>query len=104
MNPSPIGALAAQLRHLGMTADQLDRVLATFNVASQALAEQEDQCVERLLLGAPAHPPFNRQLAQKSFEIFTRRCLHFPRPHKIRQPPGPLAVGLLGAPRVVLNA
>jgi sulfhydrogenase subunit delta len=36
-NPN-LSALAAQLRHLGMTEDQLDRVLATFNVASQALA------------------------------------------------------------------
>jgi coenzyme F420-reducing hydrogenase gamma subunit len=36
-NPN-LPALTAQIRHLGMTEDQVDRVFATFNVADPALA------------------------------------------------------------------
>ena len=72
-------------------------------VPPQRFAEEENQGIERLLLCGQGHAPLNRQLAQEPLEVLTGRRFEFARADKRREPPGPLAIGLLRAPGVVLE-
>ena len=89
-------------KHRGRTASA-PRQLIPGELACQGFAEEEHQCVKGLLLGGDADSTFDGELREKIPDVIAGGVLRALFADELVKPPGPFAVGLLGAPGIMIE-